>query len=84
MMVKNKKQAHGKIPKKQKKGCLFFTVTLRNRKSNLFNRKMQVDFLCESYHFACHADIVGAMNILRAGRAQLVYEVNGAVRPSAA
>ncbi|MDY6816298.1 MAG: cytosine methyltransferase, partial [Pseudomonadota bacterium] len=34
--------------------------------------------------FEENADVVGAINILRAGHARLACEVNGAVRPPAA
>lgn len=48
------------------------------------NRKTQADFLCRQCGFMENADFVAAMNILRAGHAQLACEVNGAVMPSAA
>jgi putative transposase len=48
------------------------------------NRKTQADFLCQQCGFTENADVVAAMNILRAGHAQLACEVNGAVMPSAA
>jgi putative transposase len=48
------------------------------------NRKTQADFLCVQCRFTANADEVGSINVLRAGRAQLACEVNGAVMPSAA
>ncbi len=48
------------------------------------NRKSQAVFLCMACGFEENADVVGAMNILRAGHAQLACEVNGDVMPSAA
>ncbi|TAK08386.1 MAG: transposase [Candidatus Manganitrophaceae bacterium] len=48
------------------------------------NRKDQARFKCVRCGFEGNADVVGAMNILRAGHARLACEVNGAVRPSAA
>ncbi len=52
------------------------------------NRKTQARFKCVSCGFEENADLVGAMNILRAGHARLACgsesEVSGAVRPTAA
>ena len=41
------------------------------------NRISQASFVCEACGFSLNADVVGAMNIKRAGRAQLACEVNG-------
>ncbi len=48
------------------------------------NRKTQANFACVACGYEENADLVGAINILRAGRAQLACEVNDAVRSSAA
>jgi putative transposase len=48
------------------------------------NRQMQAQFLCVECGFEENADVVGAINVLRAGHARLACEVNGAVMPSAA
>lgn len=48
------------------------------------NRKTQTDFVCERCSFTANADEVAAINVLRAGHAQIACEVNGAVMPSAA
>ncbi|TNG95747.1 IS200/IS605 family element transposase accessory protein TnpB [Pasteurellaceae bacterium USgator11] len=48
------------------------------------NRQSQTQFECMECGFAANADEVGAINILRAGRARLACEVSGAVRPPAA
>lgn len=48
------------------------------------NRKTQAQFECVDCGFAANADEVGAINILRAGRARLACEVNDAVMSSAA
>lgn len=48
------------------------------------NRRSQVRFLCQVCGFAENADMVGAMNILRAGHARIACEVSGAVMPPAA
>lgn len=48
------------------------------------NRKTQATFLCQQCGFSANADEVGAINILRAGHAQLACEVNDAVMSSAA
>lgn len=48
------------------------------------NRKKQNEFRCVACGYENNADFVGALNILRAGHAQLACEVNGAVMPSAA
>ena len=48
------------------------------------NRPTQADFACVQCGFEENADVVGAMNILRAGHAQFACEVSGAVRPPAA
>ena len=49
-----------------------------------FLRKTQADFVCVICEFKENADLVGAINILRAGRVQLACEVNDAVMSSAA
>jgi len=43
------------------------------------NRQTQADFVCIECGYANNADVVGAMNILRAGHARLACEVNRAV-----
>lgn len=43
------------------------------------NRKSQADFACVACGFAENADLVGAINILRAGHARLACQVNGDV-----
>ncbi|RFD29642.1 cytosine methyltransferase [Pseudomonas sp. GL93] len=48
------------------------------------NRQTQAQFLCVECGFEENADVVGAINVLRAGYARFACEVNGAVRPSAA
>lgn len=48
------------------------------------NRKTQSQFECMVCGFEENADVVGAINVLRAGHARLACEVNGAVMPSAA
>lgn len=48
------------------------------------NRKTQSEFRCTACGYENHADFVAALNILRAGHAQLACEVNGVVMPSAA
>jgi putative transposase len=48
------------------------------------NRKTQAEFVCVACEFKENADVVGAINILRAGHARLACEVSGAVRPPAA
>ncbi|MFQ5938192.1 MAG: RNA-guided endonuclease InsQ/TnpB family protein [Acidiferrobacterales bacterium] len=48
------------------------------------NRQSQALFKCLECAFEEHADVVGAINILRAGYARLACEVNGALMPSAA
>lgn len=48
------------------------------------NRQTQAQFRCVACGFEQHADLVAAMNILRAGHAQLACEVSGAVMPPAA
>ena len=48
------------------------------------NRKTQARFRCVTCGFEENADIVGAINILRAGHARLACEVNDAARSSAA
>ena len=47
------------------------------------NRKTQAEFRCETCGFEGNADVVGAINILRAGHARLACEVNDAARSSA-
>jgi putative transposase len=48
------------------------------------NRQIQARFLCVECGFEENADVVGAINVLRAGHARLACEVNGTTRPSAA
>jgi putative transposase len=48
------------------------------------NRQTQAQFACVECGFEENADVVGAINVLRAGHAQLACEVSGAVRPPAA
>lgn len=48
------------------------------------NRQTQARFLCVECGFEENADLVGAINILRAGHARCACEVSGAVMPSAA
>jgi putative transposase len=48
------------------------------------NRKTQEKFLCVECGFEENADVVGAINILRAGLARIACEVNDAVMSSAA
>ncbi|ADC63507.1 transposase, IS605 OrfB family [Allochromatium vinosum DSM 180] len=48
------------------------------------NRRTQARFACVECGFEEHADLVGAINVLRAGHARFACEVSGAVRPPAA
>ena len=48
------------------------------------NRKSQATFACIRCGYRSNADEVGAINILRAGRARLACETSGAVRPLSA
>ena len=48
------------------------------------NRRTQARFACVECGYEDNADLVGAINVLRAGHARLACEVNGAVMPSAA
>lgn len=48
------------------------------------NRKTQVQLLCVECGFGENADLVGAINVLRAGHTRLAGEVSGAVMPPAA
>lgn len=48
------------------------------------NRRTQAQFRCVECGFEEHADVVGAMNVLRAGHARFACEVSGAVLPPAA
>jgi putative transposase len=48
------------------------------------NRRTQAKFECVECGFEDNADLIGAINVLRAGHARLACEVNGAVMPSAA
>ena len=48
------------------------------------NRQTQARFRCRECGFEEHADVVGAINILRAGHARFACAVSGAVRPPAA
>ena len=44
------------------------------------NRQTQANFECVECGYRENADVVGAMNVLRAGHAQLACEVNGTSR----
>jgi len=48
------------------------------------NRKTQARFACVACGFEENADVVGAINVLRAGHARFACEVSGAVMPPAA
>jgi len=48
------------------------------------NRRTQARFLCVKCGFEENADLVGAINVLRAGHARCACEVSGAVMPPAA
>ncbi|MBK1644143.1 cytosine methyltransferase [Thiocapsa imhoffii] len=48
------------------------------------NRQTQARFACVDCGYEDNADLVGAINVLRAGHARLACEVSGAVRPTAA
>jgi putative transposase len=48
------------------------------------NRQTQARFECVECGFEENADVVGAINVLRAGHARLACEVSGAVMPPAA
>jgi len=48
------------------------------------NRRSQARFVCQACGLEENADLVGAMNILRAGHARIACEVSGAVMPPAA
>lgn len=48
------------------------------------NRQTQARFKCVECGFEGNADVVGAINVLRAGHARLACEVSGAVMPPAA
>ena len=48
------------------------------------NRQTQAQFLCVECGFEENADVVGAINVLRAGHARFACEVSGAVMPPAA
>ncbi|VDY05525.1 MULTISPECIES: RNA-guided endonuclease TnpB family protein [unclassified Thiomonas] len=48
------------------------------------NRQTQAQFLCVACGFEENADVVGAINVLRAGHARFACEVSGAARPPAA
>jgi len=48
------------------------------------NRKTQAQFLCVECGFGENADLVGAINVLRAGHARFACEVSDAVRSPAA
>ncbi len=48
------------------------------------NRRTQEQFLCVECGFEENADVVGAINILRAGHARFACEVSGAAMPPAA
>ncbi len=48
------------------------------------NRQTQARFKCVECGFEENADVVGAINVLRAGHARLACEVSGAIMPPAA
>ena len=48
------------------------------------NRATQARFACVECGFEENADVVGAINVLRAGHARLACEVSGATMPPAA
>lgn len=48
------------------------------------NRQTQARFECVDCGYEEHADVVGAINVLRAGHARFACEVSGAVMPPAA
>jgi len=48
------------------------------------NRPTQAKFICVQCGFEENADVVGAINVLRAGHARFACEVSGAVMPPAA
>ena len=48
------------------------------------NRKLQATFACIGCGYRSNADEVGAINVLRAGRARLACAMSGAVRPLSA
>jgi putative transposase len=48
------------------------------------NRQTQAKFACVECGYENNADLVGAINVLRAGHARLACEVSGAVMPPAA
>ena len=48
------------------------------------NRRTQAQFLCVECGFEENADVVGAINVLRAGHARFACEVSGAAMPPAA
>lgn len=48
------------------------------------NRQTQAHFECVKCEYKENADVVGAINVVRAGHARLAYEMNGAVRPLSA
>ena len=48
------------------------------------NRKTQAQFACVECGFEENADVVGAINVLRAGHARFACEVSGAAMPPAA
>ncbi|MGL5224964.1 MAG: RNA-guided endonuclease InsQ/TnpB family protein [Aeromonas sp.] len=48
------------------------------------NRQTQATFKCVECGFAENADVVGAINVLRAGHARLACEVSGVIMPPAA
>ena len=66
-------------------GGLFLAVTPQNTSQTCpscghisrDNRKSQAAFACVKCDFADNADLVGAINVLRAGYARIACEVNG-------
>ncbi|MCL4722842.1 MAG: transposase [Rhodocyclaceae bacterium] len=49
-----------------------------------YNRQTQAQFACVECGYEENADVVGAINVLRAGHARFACEVSGAVMPPAA
>ena len=45
------------------------------------SRKTQAQFECAQCGFEANADVVGAINVLRAGHARFACQVSGAIRP---
>ena len=47
------------------------------------DRKTQAQFECAQCGFEANADVVGAINVLRAGHARFACQVSGAIMPPA-